>query len=260
MAAAPASTDPAQTTAQTLDSGDGGGDGGGGGGGGGNADAEHEAEWQRLAALGLEVPDGDRLLASRCRHQHYADVESYRRMHFQDPMFLVSYAVGWPVLVADDDGEPVRQPFCSPCAEPRSATATAAAGELADISEKLEELAKKAADPKASAELSGKIDALQKLVGERQQAVYDELLGAKVRARYIGPVEQRASRVHALGVFAAAPLREGEFIGCYSGTVMTEEQWEEKFADSDYCVVVNDGAQGVVIDGEHGAANVLKAL
>ena len=29
-----------------------------------------------------------------------------------------------------------------------------------------------------------------------------------------------------------------------------EEEWEERHVESHYCVVINDGASGVVVDGE----------
>ena len=44
------------------------------------------------------------------------------------------------------------------------------------------------------------------------------------------------------------------------GTVRTEEEWEADHMDSNFCVVVNDGASGVVIDGEVGQTNLLKWL
>ena len=177
------------------------------------ADApRHGTEWARLEKLGfvtvsLEAIDKGRL----CRYQEYADAESYRRIHFRPALALINYDLGWPIIVADDDGEPIRQPFCSLC-------------------------------------------------DESSNSAIDAALLEKVQALYLGPVEQRASSVHCYGVFATSPLRRGEFIGCYSGTVRTEEQWESEHLDSDYCVIVNDGANGVVIDGEHGAVNVLKSL
>jgi hypothetical protein len=57
-----------------------------------------------------------------------------------------------------------------------------------------------------------------------------------------------------------ARARTGALIGPYCGTVRTEEEWESDYCDSHYCVVANDGASGVVVDGGEGQTNVLQFL
>ena len=60
----------------------------------------------------------------------------------------------------------------------------------------------------------------------------------------------RASPRSSSALFAASRIVAGSVIGPYCGTVRTEEEWEERHAESHYCVVINDGASGVVVDGE----------
>lgn len=174
------------------------------------------AEWVRLERLGFASAAYIRSIwqIPPCRYQRYADVESYRRMHFELPITLVNYDFGWPVIVSDDEGNPIRQPFCSRC----DATLT------------------------------------------RERKLQQRLLEELIHDKYIGPVERRNSPIHSDGVFTTAAMRRESFIGCYTGTVMTDEEWESEKSDSDYCVIVNSGANGVVIDGECGAVTVLKHM
>jgi SET domain-containing protein len=53
-----------------------------------------------------------------------------------------------------------------------------------------------------------------------------------------------------------------EYIGAYRGTVLTDEEWESTSrAQSEFAFVINDGANGVVIDGQSGCAvNELKFI
>ena len=44
------------------------------------------------------------------------------------------------------------------------------------------------------------------------------------------------------------------------GTIRTEEEWEEHYWESHFCICINDGASGVVVDGEVGATSILRYL
>ena len=44
------------------------------------------------------------------------------------------------------------------------------------------------------------------------------------------------------------------------GTIRTEEEWEERYWESHFCICINDGASGVVVDGEVGATTILRFL
>ncbi|GBG26066.1 Histone-lysine N-methyltransferase trithorax [Hondaea fermentalgiana] len=93
-------------------------------------------------------------------------------------------------------------------------------------------------------------------------------LGAVQKCRRDGwpRVENKTSRVHGVGVFAAQDIPAGATIGFYNGTVYTQEAWDEleRLGESrtdNFLFNLNDGAHGIVLDGCFGKGiNALKFL
>lgn len=85
-------------------------------------------------------------------------------------------------------------------------------------------------------------------------------LAALIAAGHVAALERRPG-LHGSGVFAAAALAAGEYVGPYRGTVMTDEEWEARHPDTDnFCFSVNDGANAVALDGGSGERNALQYI
>lgn len=73
---------------------------------------------------------------------------------------------------------------------------------------------------------------------KNNRSEFDALLkkyGRRIETGAIGPVEVRASSVHGYGLFAAAELKEGDWIGEYTG----EQRWAMPFSrKTDYAWAV----------------------
>jgi len=87
-----------------------------------------------------------------------------------------------------------------------------------------------------------------------------EDMRVKLAANYCAKL-YNAPGIQGIGVFADQDLKKGEYIGPYCGLVRTYEESEELAEEGHFEFALNDGAQGVVLDGEYEAcANELKYI
>jgi hypothetical protein len=133
----------------------------------------------------------------------------------------LDYSLGYPIVLSNEDGS---------YAEPPPDAVVQAAQWLGD---------------------DGSTEATTLALWLRQGAEVHPAIAAHPRA---------TGAVAGQGVFACADIPACTLIGAYQGLVRTEEEWGAEHADSNFSVVVNDGASGVVIDGGVGNTNVLRWL
>jgi len=80
-----------------------------------------------------------------------------------------------------------------------------------------------------------------------------EHLKDRLESHYIADVyNSNDSAVNGTGVFTALPISKGDFIGTYNGTVFSEEEWDDETREDNFLFNLNDGANGVLLDGSVG--------
>ena len=169
-------------------------------------------------------------------HQCYADGTAFERWHTKPPLRIVDYALGFPVVLEEADGYPMPPPGSRVEAALHEVDAIAAAEQW--LAEGAGIHASVASDPLPS--LSG--CGLGVFTTGRAASAGSERVGWIGEGGWTGPtfsISQTCRTVPA--------LRAGDVVGAYTGTVRTEEEWEELYWESHYCVCINDGASGVVV-------------
>jgi hypothetical protein len=173
-----------------------------------------------------------------------ASAAARERWLHRAPCRVVSRELGYPVLVVDEAGEPVPlhqqqeqgelAPACATCAACTAGAAGAASAACATCAACTACTARTPCAPCAA-------------------------LARLVTRSHLAPVSNGPG-VCGLGVFACAALAAGELVGSYCGTVYAEEDWQEAW-DDNFLFNLNDGANGVLLDGSTGAGvNALKFL
>uniref|UniRef100_A0A7S3LN63 SET domain-containing protein n=2 Tax=Aplanochytrium stocchinoi TaxID=215587 RepID=A0A7S3LN63_9STRA len=82
-----------------------------------------------------------------------------------------------------------------------------------------------------------------------------------VKDGYIHPSVYNGPGLSGIGVFAGACFKTGDVIGTYNGLVMTYEDAENLSEEEEHFLfVLNDGENGVALDGDYENANAMKYL
>mmetsp|Transcript_15028 Transcript_15028/g.24432 ORF Transcript_15028/g.24432 Transcript_15028/m.24432 type:complete len:225 (+) Transcript_15028:304-978(+) len=85
----------------------------------------------------------------------------------------------------------------------------------------------------------------------------------KVRVGYLANVfNSGEDAIEGTGVFAGDGIKADELVGCYAGTMYTEEAWDLlEEPDENFLFNLRDGEQGILLDGSTGThINALKFL
>jgi len=154
-------------------------------------------------------------------HYHFRDRTSFDLWTRARPLRYLDCTLGYPILLCDEDGEYVTLDSKSE-----------ACRNLDDV-------------------LNGTIE---------RKSVLTRHVRDLIRSQTLQGVQVCTSGINGKGVFATQAYNEGDYVGLYGGTVMTEEDWEANKPDGAFIFVLHHGAQGVVVDGEVGPVNALKYL
>lgn len=128
------------------------------------------------------------------------------------PCRVVNRDLGYPIVVCDDNGAPVAPP-----ASPAAVVETLARKEeeKGGKSDKEEETQQQIA-PSSVTECKCR---------ESESNKWPNELKRQVRRSWLHPVQaQTAGAISGKGVFASAPIPRGALVGCYFGTVYTDEE------------------------------------
>jgi hypothetical protein len=204
--------------------------------------ASAAAAGPRLGSRAKSTPPARADLADMVRLGYsFVSAAARERWLRRAPCRVVSRELGYPVLVVDEAGEPVPPPVQQDQGELASVCATCVVCAVGATSVALASCTTCAACT-ASTPCAPCV-ALARLVARSHLAPVSTGLG-----------------VCGLGVFSRAALKAGELVGSYCGTVYAEEDWLEEW-DDNFLFNLNDGANGVLLDGSSGSGvNALKFL
>lgn len=197
------------------------------------------------------------------RYDYFSE-ESKRRWQIKRPTRLIDHSLGRPILVTDDDGvyltPPEQEEYYSAIDAPYLKSLLATCKEV-----------------NGGGDNSGSSSNDDDEVDSHQQKLILSLLHSGWTSKIYNSANETISGT---GVFSKIFVPKGRYLGPYMGTVMTEEEWEERADRNDegvdekegkdhqkdddednFVFVLKDGAHEVVLDASSGTnLNELKYI